>query len=204
MVQVTWYQYAGPSEWPSWGHGYDLNMGNGNGPPGVNGYCDQGDTYAGSPNEACGGKWNWGPTDLKVWIPVDCSTESRCAATCYGGTGIWTCDGVYYCCDVCTGNHACAGSVRQGARGSCTARAMCKYLQRGVNLKKMHNYRLTFDRSGKEPSYPRLILFNSRLHSHLICHAHVLASKYTVASVAALSACRDGRCGSRASPSRGR
>ena len=115
----TRYQYAGPSEWPSWGHGYDLNMGSHGGPPGANGYCDQGDTYAGSPNEAWGGGWDgngkpceglgcWGPTDMEVWIPVDCSTESRCAATCYGGTGIRTCDGVYYCCDVCTGNHPCA------------------------------------------------------------------------------------------------
>ena len=38
------------------------------GPPGTYGYCDQGYTYAGSPNEAWGGKYTWGPTDVEVWF----------------------------------------------------------------------------------------------------------------------------------------
>jgi len=37
------------------------------GPPGNSGYCDQGDTYGGSKNEACGGDQDWGLTDMEVW-----------------------------------------------------------------------------------------------------------------------------------------
>ena len=39
-----------------------------NGPPGYYGYCNQGNTYRGSPNAACGGHGNWGQTDLEVWF----------------------------------------------------------------------------------------------------------------------------------------
>ena len=61
--------------WPSWGY-HDLNMGS-TGPPGASGYCDQGATYAGRPNQICGGGWVgpgkceglgcWGETQLEVW-----------------------------------------------------------------------------------------------------------------------------------------
>ena len=74
----TRYQYAHPIGWPTFGSGYDLRIGY-NGPPGTNGYCDQGGTYRGSPNAACGGGWDgngkpceglgcWGHTDLEVWF----------------------------------------------------------------------------------------------------------------------------------------
>ena len=66
----TWYQIVGPTRWPWFGSGYDLFIGYNNGPPGANGYCDQGATYRGSPNAACGGKYNWGHTDLEVWRPL--------------------------------------------------------------------------------------------------------------------------------------
>ena len=64
----TSYQDAGPTDWPMWGrNGGDLNMG-GNGPPGYQGHGRfQGTTYAGTPNEICGGDGNWGQTDLEVW-----------------------------------------------------------------------------------------------------------------------------------------
>ena len=68
-VDATVYQYVGPGIWPSWGGG-DLIMGT-DGPPGTGGSCHQGDTYAGSYNEVCGGGYNWGHTDLEVWYPVE-------------------------------------------------------------------------------------------------------------------------------------
>ena len=37
---------------------------------GADGYCDQGATYAGAPNAACGGHLNWGATEMEVWYPV--------------------------------------------------------------------------------------------------------------------------------------
>eukprot|EP01046_Picozoa_sp_COSAG06_P019242 COSAG06_NODE_1364_length_9696_cov_14.104929_22_plen_167_part_00 len=67
------YQLVYPTSWPIFGAGDDLMIG-GNGPPGVylpgvtNGFCDQGVTYRGSPNAACGGNSNWGHTDLEVWF----------------------------------------------------------------------------------------------------------------------------------------
>ena len=63
-----WYQcsHAASNYWPAWGD-LDLYMGY-DGPPGHNGYCQQGHTYAGSLDEACGGEGNWGPTDLEVWF----------------------------------------------------------------------------------------------------------------------------------------
>ena len=63
----TRYQQATPTYWPNFGPDYDLQIGNGNGPPGTNGHCNQGGTYRGSPNVACGGN-NWGHTDLEVWF----------------------------------------------------------------------------------------------------------------------------------------
>ena len=71
---ATWYHVVGPGDWPTWGDG-DLRMGFTNGPPGgppgASGYCDQGATYAGSPNETCGGYRNWGRTDLEAWYLVE-------------------------------------------------------------------------------------------------------------------------------------
>eukprot|EP01046_Picozoa_sp_COSAG06_P013988 COSAG06_NODE_855_length_11931_cov_20.218813_12_plen_196_part_00 len=63
----TLYQQAGPTYWPTFGGGADLRIGN-DGPPGTQGYCDQGYTYHGSTNAACGGHDNWGHTDLEVWF----------------------------------------------------------------------------------------------------------------------------------------
>jgi len=66
------YQYVKAKGWPQWGYNYDLNMGD-DGPPGAgSSRCDQGGTYAGSPNEVCGGGYGtWGKTDLEVWRLVD-------------------------------------------------------------------------------------------------------------------------------------
>ena len=63
----TEYQWAGPTNWPTFGGGDDLTIGY-DGPPGAGGYCTQGNTYRGSPNAACGGAFNWGHTDLEVWF----------------------------------------------------------------------------------------------------------------------------------------
>ena len=64
------YQEVGPEYWPTWGYGYDLSMGCSGPPGGVNGWCNQGYTYAGSDKEACGGNSNWGRTGLEAWYPV--------------------------------------------------------------------------------------------------------------------------------------
>ena len=63
----TRYQLATPTYWPHFGYGGDLEIGY-DGPPGTNGHCDQGVTYRGSPNAACGAQYNWGHTDLEVWF----------------------------------------------------------------------------------------------------------------------------------------
>ena len=62
------YQDAAPTYWPTFGYGIDLFIGYDNGPPGTSGSCDQGTTYRGSRNAACGGYGNWGHTDLEVWF----------------------------------------------------------------------------------------------------------------------------------------
>ena len=56
-----------PTDWPYFGGAGDLCIGYGDGPPGYQGDCNQGVTYRGSPNEACGGYYNWDHTDLEVW-----------------------------------------------------------------------------------------------------------------------------------------
>jgi hypothetical protein len=71
----TGYQSASRYLWPSWGF-HDLYLGS-TGAPGANGYCDQGATFAGSPNQVCGGGLDrpgkckglgcWGETQLEVW-----------------------------------------------------------------------------------------------------------------------------------------
>ena len=75
--EATEYQWVQPGVWPNWGYN-DLGMGY-SGPPGTNGLCAQGGTYAGSSNEACGGGptayggngKTWGPTDVEVWFLED-------------------------------------------------------------------------------------------------------------------------------------
>ena len=52
---------------PTFGYD-DLRIGTSNGPPGAHGSCNQDYTYHGSTNAACGGKYNWGHTDLEVWF----------------------------------------------------------------------------------------------------------------------------------------
>jgi hypothetical protein len=72
----TDYQSANPAYWPTFGgerlNDYnsffgrlDLSIGS-NGPPRT-AYCEQGSTYRGSPNEACGGTSNSDHVDLEVW-----------------------------------------------------------------------------------------------------------------------------------------
>ena len=60
------------------------------GPPGANGYCDQGATYVGSRNQVCGGGWDaagkceglgcWGETELEVWRLATPGQEDELAA----------------------------------------------------------------------------------------------------------------------------
>ena len=64
---ITRYQWADPTWWPCFGGNGDLRIG-WSGPPGTHGYCDQGTTYRGSPNAACGDNRNWGQTDLEFWF----------------------------------------------------------------------------------------------------------------------------------------
>ena len=56
--------------WPTWAYN-DLYVGT-TPCPARNGYCSQGDKYAGSPNEVCGGdQGSWGHTDPEAWYPVE-------------------------------------------------------------------------------------------------------------------------------------
>ena len=66
----THYQLRGPYYWPWWGY-YDLSFGS-YGALGQGNFaqCDQGTTYAGEPNDACGGAGNWGATEMEVWYRV--------------------------------------------------------------------------------------------------------------------------------------
>jgi hypothetical protein len=58
------YQYVSPTSCTNFG---DLRIGY-DGPPGTHGLCNQGHTYRGSTNAACGGDGNWDHTDLEVWF----------------------------------------------------------------------------------------------------------------------------------------
>ena len=66
----TDYQYIRPYWWPRWGFHSDLSMGYTGPLGGTGGRCDRGSTYAGSPNEACGGN-HWGKTDFEAWRLAD-------------------------------------------------------------------------------------------------------------------------------------
>ena len=66
----THYQHCDPSYWPIWGYG-ELEFGEyGALGQGGSATCDQGSTYAGEPNDACGGAGNWGATEMEVWYRV--------------------------------------------------------------------------------------------------------------------------------------
>ena len=104
----TQYQFVDPDYWPLWGqYGSDLNLGSSNGPPGGSvGCCQQGNTYAGSPNEICGGYHNWGVTQLEVWRP---------ACTSCGGHG--ACDPITRVC-ACTAGYVLANPATCVADGA--------------------------------------------------------------------------------------
>ena len=102
----TYYQGIDPDYWPNWGGragiGGDLIICNNNTTPGgTGGQCSQGGTYAGSPNEICGGEYNWGETQLEVWRP---------ACTTCGGHGA---------CDPSTRVCACAAGYALANPATC-------------------------------------------------------------------------------------
>ena len=98
----TGYQLAGPDNWPRWGGNGALSLGSNFHPPrGDRGYCNQGDTYAGSRNEICGGFQNWGATQLEIWRP---------ACTSCGGHGV---------CDPITRVCACAAGYKLSNAATC-------------------------------------------------------------------------------------
>ena len=66
------YQNVRADRWPKWGgNAYpDLWIGDTSGAPGGSyGQCFQGRTYRGTEGEICGGRHNWGATDVEVWYP---------------------------------------------------------------------------------------------------------------------------------------
>jgi hypothetical protein len=66
------YQAVGANQWPQWGHyGEELGIGSDGGAPGGgNGFCKNGDTYGAADDLICGGRENWGATDVEVWYPI--------------------------------------------------------------------------------------------------------------------------------------
>jgi hypothetical protein len=80
------YQFSASSHWPEWGGGGDLRFGHG-GPPGADATCNQGYTYAGSHDEACGGGYNWGKTELEVWRRAPPTPEVLYAVGPHQGDG---------------------------------------------------------------------------------------------------------------------
>ena len=73
----TRYQVRGPGYWPRWGRrhlsepgGNDLSFGAYGALGQSNARCNQGNTYAGGTNDACGGRGNWGATEMEVWYRV--------------------------------------------------------------------------------------------------------------------------------------
>eukprot|EP01052_Picozoa_sp_SAG31_P029471 SAG31_NODE_2932_length_4897_cov_9.890163_1_plen_1249_part_00 len=77
-IGIHRYQQANPAYWPTWGQSGDLWIGR-DGAPGAMGFCTQGGTYAGAPDQICGGGYDiggggpctglgcWGETRLVVW-----------------------------------------------------------------------------------------------------------------------------------------
>ena len=68
-------------------------MGNSGPLGGSDAECYQGQTYAGSTNEICGGLNNWGATQLEVWRPA-CTTCGG-HGTCDASTRVCTCEAGY-------------------------------------------------------------------------------------------------------------
>ena len=67
----TAYQRRTPAYWPIWGSNGDLVFGAyGALGQGIYAQCNQGTTYAGEDNDACGGARNWGATEMEVWYRV--------------------------------------------------------------------------------------------------------------------------------------
>ena len=66
----TYYQDRRPGSWPSWGHYGDLQFGYSGALGQGDAFCDQGHTYAGEAIDACGGRGNWGATEMEVWYRV--------------------------------------------------------------------------------------------------------------------------------------
>ena len=65
----TVYQQVRAGGWPQWGN-EDLVTGWESGAPGgTYARCFPGGTYRGTVGEICGGKGNWGATDVEVWYP---------------------------------------------------------------------------------------------------------------------------------------
>eukprot|EP01043_Picozoa_sp_COSAG02_P014153 COSAG02_NODE_578_length_20075_cov_93.607930_10_plen_879_part_00 len=64
----TDYQQASSERWPEFG-AHDLSFGFNDLPLSSNeaAMCQQGAVYTGSPNQICGGQYNWGETQLVVW-----------------------------------------------------------------------------------------------------------------------------------------
>ena len=122
----TGYQFVGPDYWPWWGiNGVnDLGMGY-NAPPGSNAQCTQGHTYAGSPNQICGGHQNWVATQLEVWRPActSCGGHGACnritrVCACAAGyvlSNLATCvaDPCYE--KTCSGHGSCDPYIHPGA-----------------------------------------------------------------------------------------
>ena len=78
-------QYNQPNNWPGWGAGHDLIIGAANSRLNT-GYCTQGTTFAGSPNQVCcpsGEYCDWGETQMMVWRRSDAPAipEPICCST---------------------------------------------------------------------------------------------------------------------------
>ena len=63
-------QWRNPGWWPRWGYYDDLRFGFSGALGQDFALCDQGYTYAGETNDACGGHDNWGATEMEVWYRV--------------------------------------------------------------------------------------------------------------------------------------
>ena len=109
----TYYQVVDADGWPAWGSDgdADLAIGSSGAPGGSGGYCAQGVTYRGTPNEICGGRVNWGATAVEVWYPI-CTSDADCGGrgSC-GGGGACACESARYggvLCEVDCGEHGTA------------------------------------------------------------------------------------------------
>ena len=65
----TQYQFRSPGFWPTWGY-FDLSFGADTALGQSYSDAQGAHTYAGEPNDACGGHSNWGATEMEVWYRV--------------------------------------------------------------------------------------------------------------------------------------